>query len=870
MGNSIQRTIVRFEDFEVNLETGEVWKAGRPIKVQDQPFRILAALLERPGQIVTREELRQLIWPDQTFGDFDHAINLALTKLRAALGDAADVPHLIETLPRRGYRFIAPLKEHSDPPAGRAIPPLGNLQFGAYELDRDAMELRKDGVPVRLQEQPLRVLATLVERPGEIVTREELQQQIWGKDTFVDFEQSLNKAVNRLREALDDNAAEPKYVETLPRRGYRFIAPVTELNATGPPPQVPPAPNSASDAEPVSLKHRRARIVTIIPFATALLFMGIGITAALLWKRPEKSMLGDAKRITAASGCCATLSRDGKLLAYASGIAGGVLHIWVQQTEGGEPIQVTRGPERDDWPDFSPDGTHIAFCSWKDGGGIFIVPALSGEPKRLTTSGCHPQYFPDGRQILYLDGTDRYTDAMIVSADSDTRTPLRLNQNFLVHGPALLSPDGDQIIFNGVSKRESDRQDRLWIASVAASEASLLRLPGTEQDDAGELGAWVRGKDGRQWIIYSLSRGELWKVLRVGISPRGQIRGEPEQLSSGTGHLGSGFSVSQDGKLIYTLLSITNSIYEIPTDIRGEKTGPTLQLPLPEGSSRSPSVSRDGKWMAYNSFISGKSNLIRLRDLASGADRVLDEIGRRLDGGGETSISPDGSEVIFERDCKTSIWERANHVPCGFMVPAAGGEPEQICEFCTARGFSSSGSTVLVQKYYARPASSDWIAAVDLTTRTEREFLKLPENGIYHPFFSWDDRWVAFKKDVGDGQLAIAPVRNGVAGKEAEWISITDGRYYNDKPQFSPDGNTLYFTSSRDGYLCIWAQKLDPMTKRPVGEPFAFEHFHNSAGRDAAAFWGSSFGFPDLSVARDKILIELPQLRSDVWMTQVQ
>jgi Tol biopolymer transport system component/DNA-binding winged helix-turn-helix (wHTH) protein len=121
MGNSIQRPIARFEDFEVNLETGEVWKAGRPLKVQDQPFKVLAALLERPGQIVTREELRQLIWPDKNFGDFDHAINLVLAKLRATLGDSADVPHLIETLPRRGYRFIAPLKEQVDLPAARII-----------------------------------------------------------------------------------------------------------------------------------------------------------------------------------------------------------------------------------------------------------------------------------------------------------------------------------------------------------------------------------------------------------------------------------------------------------------------------------------------------------------------------------------------------------------------------------------------------------------------------------------------------------------------------------------------------------------------------------------------------------------------------
>ena len=93
MGNSIQRAVARFEDFEVNLETGEVWKAGRSLKIQDQPFKVLAALLERPGEIVAREELRQRIWPENSFGDFDHAINLAMGKLRATLGDSADVPH---------------------------------------------------------------------------------------------------------------------------------------------------------------------------------------------------------------------------------------------------------------------------------------------------------------------------------------------------------------------------------------------------------------------------------------------------------------------------------------------------------------------------------------------------------------------------------------------------------------------------------------------------------------------------------------------------------------------------------------------------------------------------------------------------------
>ena len=99
-------------------------------------------------------------------------------------------------------------------------------RFGVFELDLSAGELRKSGVKLRLQEQPFQVLALLLERAGEVVTREELQQNLWAADTFVDFDHSLNTAINKVREALGDSASSPRYVETVARRGYRFIAPV--------------------------------------------------------------------------------------------------------------------------------------------------------------------------------------------------------------------------------------------------------------------------------------------------------------------------------------------------------------------------------------------------------------------------------------------------------------------------------------------------------------------------------------------------------------------------------------------------------------------------------------------------------------------
>src|ERR1700751_401971 len=109
-----------------------------------------------------------------------------------------------------------------------AVPQSNNriVRFGVFELDLSAGELRKNGVKLRLQGQPLQVLTLLLERSGEVVTREELQQKLWPSDTFVDFDHSLNTAINKVREALGDSASSPRYVETLARRGYRFIAPV--------------------------------------------------------------------------------------------------------------------------------------------------------------------------------------------------------------------------------------------------------------------------------------------------------------------------------------------------------------------------------------------------------------------------------------------------------------------------------------------------------------------------------------------------------------------------------------------------------------------------------------------------------------------
>ena len=120
--NSSSR-IIRFSTFEVDLHTGELRQRGQKVKLQEQPLHVLAALLERPGELVTREDLQKKLWPADTFVDFDHSLNAAIRRLRDALGDSAEKPRFVETVARRGYRFLAPLNgaTASDAPTSQSI-----------------------------------------------------------------------------------------------------------------------------------------------------------------------------------------------------------------------------------------------------------------------------------------------------------------------------------------------------------------------------------------------------------------------------------------------------------------------------------------------------------------------------------------------------------------------------------------------------------------------------------------------------------------------------------------------------------------------------------------------------------------------------
>ena len=212
-----------------------------------------------------------------------------------------------------------------------------------------------------------------------MVTREELQKRLW-PDTFVDVDHNLNTAINKIREVLGDSAESPRFVETLPRRGYRFVAPVEGAQTT----EVPGGSGVRQESR-MPWVHR-----TSILFVVLVLLAAAGFFIYKRLQIPPSSGQRALTRLTFDAGLQIgpTWSPDGRYIAYSSN-RGGKFDIWVQQVSGGDPVQVTKGRGYNWQPNWSPDGKYIAYRCEDGDGGLFIVPALGGEglPGKSRLSG---------------------------------------------------------------------------------------------------------------------------------------------------------------------------------------------------------------------------------------------------------------------------------------------------------------------------------------------------------------------------------------------------------------------------------------------------------------------------------------------------
>ena len=581
---------------------------------------------------------------------------------------------------------------------------------------------------------------------------------------------------------------------------------------------------------------------------------------------PPRYNLSQLTRDTGFTGQPA-LSPDGRLLAYASNRGEeGNLDIWVQQLGGGNPIRLTTDEANDQTPSFSPDGNRIVFRSARDGGGIYVVPALGGSPRRIAAAGSNPRFSPDGSHVSYStrgSNTKNQIFYWTEIAPSSGGAARRVETNLAIAQSAVWSPDGKYLLFAGSAEPSGFGVRRLmdwWTVPVEGGEPVPLGARDLFlQRDIQQMfqqrfispHQWVA--DGNYILFHAASGGGASNLWRVQISADGRrLIGDPQRLTSGTGEQDP--SATQDGRIAFVNAIQDWDIWKLPIDanavgVRGE---PERVI---SGLSRDnfPSIPKDARNLIYTSDRAGNSDIWR-RDLAAGRDTriTVSDTGEYR---GE--ISPDGSRVVFNR--------RENDQTSLYVKDLATETEKRVLEgISSLMGWMPGGKKVL----YYTPSPNLVFRVVDVDTGHVSDVgLEHPEYRSGSLRYSPRGDWLAFALNLGgpsdERRIYVARVENRQPLEHSQWVEITSGGRRDVHPWWSPDGNTIYFLSDRDEFACIWAQPLDPATKRPKGPLKVLRHLH---GRQRFGPVGPAlFGF---AMTTDALYFPVYESRGNIWLAE--
>jgi Tol biopolymer transport system component/DNA-binding winged helix-turn-helix (wHTH) protein len=742
------------------------------------------------------------------------------------------------------------------PPDASGAAPLATLsaeriRFGEFELDVRAGELRRGERRVRLQEQPLQILLMLLQHPGQVVTREEICSRLWPDDTIVEFDHSIGTAIKKLRQALGDEAENPRYVETLPRRGFRFIFPevvaIPAATAAGPGAGVRepvateasaaatvPAPSAGLDelepgrAGPERSGRSAGRWRAVWIGGVAVL---VCAAALLAWHRrghPSSPIFDKSTlmQVTSSTGLDMdpSLSPDASAVAYSSNQSGS-FEIYVKSlTLNGRELQLTSDGQQNYQPAWSPDGKLIAYYSQRRGG-IWIVPAFGGTARLLVDFGSRPAWSPDGTKIVFQSdpsidpsqvGYAATPPSTLWVVSSSGGAPVQITRPGVPaggHGAPVWSPDGKRIAFSTTSSGLGE----IWSVAANGGQPELM-----VSDRVFEP---CYSPDGR-FLYYSPGWTSSFAVMRVPLSAAGRVVGPPEHVED-TGQVDyKHLSFSGDGKTVaFAAFAVVNNIQSVRLSAQG---GTAIGEPISvtrDTSERKthPLFSPDGKKLAFGLLQVGEQFQLMVSSPDGQDERPVGQIY-----GIYLGWFPDSRHIgVFEGE-GGEVELDSMDIDSGQRVKLRDAKGVSL----TAR-LSPDGKQVAFHRIH-KGVINVWTMPVSGGPARQLTFDK---EAASFPIWSRDGRFIVYEiKRGGQAQIAIVPSGGG----EPVQLTHDDGASW--PFDVSPDGDKISFAGQREGIWNIYwisrSTKAEQQITRytlpnlyvrypawsPRGDQIAYEH----------------------------------------------
>jgi Tol biopolymer transport system component/DNA-binding winged helix-turn-helix (wHTH) protein len=672
------------------------------------------------------------------------------------------------------------------------------LSFGLYEIDVQTGELWKAGFRIKLQGQPFKVLATLLEKPGQVVTREELQARLWGKDTVVDFDHSLGTAINKIREALGDSAENPRFIETLARRGYRFIAPVgvieTPPDTPAQPPldgqpttrlaipaqRVPPFPNGITAAQPTLASPPAAVTASTYPPRISRLILWSCIVVVLFAAGTSGYYLASLRTVTTPPHIVqvthnghlspsvdsmenlAAAATDGVNL-YASTIDGGHSVLSTISIAGGlvEPLNIPSEVASPALGDISPDGSRLLLrdhLSPESEQPLWVVPTTGGSALRVGDVLAHDAtWMPNNGGILYANGNNLYLSTITSSTPQVYAT---------LPGRAFWlrwEPNGKLLRFTILDPISHTLS--LW--QIAPSDRTPHRILADFNQPAGECcGVWTA--NGRAFVFQSSKGGnnDLWELSGLSSSNPTRLTDGPLEFESPV--------AARTGNRIFFMGA--DSRFEL------ESVSPKGELVPVKGflsNAARVDYTRDGKWVVWTDTA---GQLWRAR--SDGTEKLQvtpDTLTSFL-----AQWSPDGSRIAVMAREAGKAWQI-------YITSANGGDFTPLLHQtrnAADPSWSPDGKSILyggTNDAMGKDNATRTLDTVDVATGALQEIPN--SNGLFSPRWSPDGRYIA-ALTLDQRQVRLYTV----ATRTWSTLAVPSGA----DPVWSPDSHYLFLHASLD------------------------------------------------------------------------